>query len=51
MPYGIPKEEGGESHENHEKMEHCVEAIMKKQGISKPRAIAICKDSLFGKKK
>ena len=51
MPYGIPKEKGGDSPENDRKMEDCVHSIMKKQGISKQRAIRICKDSLFGKKK
>lgn len=51
MPYGVPKTHGGDTPENDKKMEDCVSSIMKKQGIPKPQAIAICKDSLFGKGK
>lgn len=50
MPYGIAKEHGGDSPENDAKMERCVKSIMTKQGVAKPQAIAICKDSLFGKR-
>lgn len=50
MPYGVPKSKGGDSKENVAKMERCVASIMRKQQISKSRAIAICKDSLFGRK-
>lgn len=45
MPYGIPKEKGGDSLENTAKMESCVSQVMKK-GHDKDSAIAICKSSL-----
>lgn len=50
MPYGIDKKKGGDSPENVRKMESCVSSIMRKQGVAKAQAIAICKDSLFGRK-
>jgi len=43
MPYGIPKEYGGDSERNIKWMESCVNSIMEKQGKSKQGAIAICK--------
>lgn len=43
MPYGIPKEHGGESEKNIKWIESCVNSIMEKQGKSKEAAIAICK--------
>ena len=46
MPYGIPTSKGGDSVRNVAKMERCVEQVMAKQGVSKDRAIAICKTSL-----
>jgi hypothetical protein len=47
MPYGIPKEKGGDSAENVRKMESCVKNLMNKDPkLTKDRAIAICKSSL-----
>lgn len=47
MPYGIPKEKGGESLENVSKMESCVRQVMQKNPkLDKGRAIAICKSSM-----
>lgn len=46
MPYGIPKEKGGDSPENINKMESCVLKVMD-QGHDKLSAIKICKSSLF----
>jgi hypothetical protein len=43
MPYGIPKEKGGDSEKNVAKMEKCVRAIMSRKKLPKDRAIAICK--------
>lgn len=51
MPYGVPKRKGGDSAENTEKMERCVQSIMEKQDVDKETAIRICKDSLFGRRK
>lgn len=48
--YGIPKEHGGDSHENIEKMHSCVEKVME-EGHSKESAIKICKAQLFGTEK
>lgn len=45
MPYGIPKELGGDSPENIEWMENCVLKVMK-TGKNKSSAIAICKATL-----
>lgn len=45
MPYGIEKELGGDSKENDEWMENCVNKVIK-QGKDKGTAIAICKTSL-----
>ena len=50
MPYGVAKEHGGDSPENVSRMERCVAHVVK-QGHAKDHAIAICKASLFGKKK
>ena len=47
MPYGISKDAGGDSPENVNKMESCVQKVMK-GGKSKDSAIAICKTTLFG---
>lgn len=49
MPYGIPKEAGGESTANVARMEACVRALMEK-GHDKVSAIKICKAKLFGSK-
>ena len=46
MPYGLPKEIGGDSPENEEKMKHCIKRVMA-QGKSKVSAIRICKVSLM----
>jgi hypothetical protein len=43
MPYGIPKEKGGDSEKNVAKMEKCVRAIMSRKKLPKDRAIAIGK--------
>ena len=45
MPYGIPKNIGGDSPENVKWMEGCVNKVMK-TGRPKPSAIAICKTQL-----
>lgn len=46
MPYGIPKEKGGDSLRNVAKMERCVQSVMEKRGLPKDRAVAICKTTL-----
>lgn len=46
MPYGLPKEIGGDSPENNEKMERCIARVMT-QGKDKIRAIKICKAMLI----
>jgi len=52
MPYGIPKERGGDSPANVAKMEKCVRAVQSREGVDQGRAIAICKASLgFTKEK
>jgi hypothetical protein len=45
MPYGVDKEQGGDSKENDTWMETCVKKVMK-QGKDKGSAIAICKTTL-----
>lgn len=45
MPYGIPKEKGGDSLENVAKMEPVVGALRRK-GRSESSAIAIAKSTL-----
>jgi len=45
MPWGLPKEKGGESQANTAKMEACVQDVMAK-GFSKESAIRICKTQL-----
>lgn len=47
MPYGIPKDAGGDSKSNETKMKHCVDGVMGK-GKDKTSAIRICKASMFG---
>lgn len=42
MPYGIPKEYGGDSPANVKWMEHCVASVIE-TGKSKESAIKICK--------
>lgn len=49
MPYGISKEDGGDSPSNVRWMEDCVAKVMK-TGKSKQSAIAICKAQLKKKK-
>ena len=51
MPYGLPKEQGGDTKENDEKMERCVRSVMSRKGVSKVSAIKICKSSAFPKKR
>ena len=46
MPYGLPKEIGGDSEENDRWMEECVKKVQK-TGKSKEDAIAICKATLI----
>lgn len=46
MPYGIPKDAGGDSPENVAKMETCIKKVMKK-GMEKDSAIRVCKVSMF----
>jgi hypothetical protein len=53
MPYGIPKDIGGDSPENIEWMENCVEKVepkMKGRKDPKGSAIAICKTALMKSK-
>lgn len=50
MPYGLPEEVGGDSKENEQWMERCVERVMK-QGKDKSSAVAICKSTLVKSKK
>ena len=45
--YGIPKDAGGDSPENVDKMHRCVEKVQK-GGKDKEAAIRICKSSMFG---
>lgn len=45
MPYGIPRNKGGDSPSNVAKMERCVREVMK-HGFSKEQAIRICKVQL-----
>lgn len=45
--YGIPKDAGGDSPENMDKMHRCVEKVQK-GGKDKESAIRICKSSMFG---
>lgn len=47
MPYGIPKDAGGDSKNNMMKMKDCVDGVMSK-GKDKTSAIRICKASMFG---
>jgi hypothetical protein len=46
VPYGIPKERGGESTGNTRKMEKCVASLMSREGVSKSTAIRRCKGIL-----
>lgn len=46
MPYGIPKDKGGDSLKNVARMEECVTSVMEKEGVDKETAIRICKKSL-----
>ena len=48
MPYGMPKDMGGDMPEVDRKMEHCVNSIMSKnKGMSKESAIKICKSQMM----
>lgn len=49
MPYGVPKEFGGDTPENDAKMEKCIAGVME-DGVEKEAAIKICKDRLFSHK-
>jgi hypothetical protein len=49
MPYGLPKEVGGDSPANVKWMEKCVSDVQK-QGKSKSSAVAICKSQLIKSK-
>ena len=46
MPYGMPKEMGGDNKMMDAKMEKCVMKVMA-QGKAKSNAIAICKSSMM----
>jgi ribosomal protein S7 len=50
MPYGVAKDQGGDSQANDAWMEKCVSSVMK-GGKSKGSAIAICKTTLATLKK
>jgi len=44
MPYGLPKNLGGDSEQNVKWMERCVNSVMSKNSkLSKESAIRICK--------
>jgi len=45
MPYGVDKDEGGDSKENTAWMERCVKRVMG-SGKDKGSAVAICKNTL-----
>jgi hypothetical protein len=45
MPYGVDKEQGGDSKENDKWMERCVQRVMA-GGKDKGSAVAICKTTL-----
>lgn len=45
MPYGLPKDIGGDSPSNTKWMENCVEKVSKERG--KSSAIAVCKSQLI----
>lgn len=52
MPYGLPKEVGGDNPSNDKWMEGCVNKVMKQKGkdgktYDKSRAIAICKSTMM----
>jgi hypothetical protein len=51
MPYGMPKDVGGDSKQNTRKMEHMVGKIMKRSGKDKESAIKIAKANLVAKKR
>lgn len=46
MPYGMPKDEGGDSKKNDKWMEGCVKKVMA-QGKDKSTAVAICKSTFM----
>jgi len=47
MPYGIDQNLGGDSEENIQWMEHCINQVMNKSKVKdKSTAIAICKAQL-----
>lgn len=46
MPYNIPESKGGDSDENVEKMERCVNSVIQDGDIDEEMAIAICKSHL-----
>ena len=51
MPYGLPKNIGGDSKENVRWMEDCIKSIKNKNpDYSKERAIRICKKALIKQK-
>jgi len=52
MPYGMPKDMGGDSPENDSWMERCVKKVQGRKAkdgkvIDKSRAIAICKSTFM----
>lgn len=48
-PYGVDKDQGGDSKENDQWMEQCVTKVMK-SGKDKSTSVAICKATLKKKK-
>jgi hypothetical protein len=50
MPYGIPKEYGGDSQKNVKWMEKCVASVMD-TGKNKQSAIKICKAKFIKERK
>jgi hypothetical protein len=46
MPYGIPKDIGGDSEENEKWMKKCISSVME-GGKSKDSAVLICKKQLI----
>jgi len=52
MPYGIPKDKGGDSPENVKKLEKCIAEVGQKNShLDDDNLIRICKDQTFGSTK
>ena len=52
MPYGIPKDKGGDSPENVQKLKDCLAAVGRDNShLDEESLIRICKDKVFGSPK